>query len=98
MQDKLHFDFVGLQSNEKFNTIQKNNTKEIKTMIKALKTLYDELVKDFDLDDVYNDYLTLNTGRNGRRALWFVDEFNSVAVWVDTNTLVTPEELEQNFL
>ena len=44
------------------------------------------------------EYLTINTGRNGRDYAWYGDEHNSVAVDTETLDVLSSIEIEEQFL
>ena len=44
------------------------------------------------------EYLTINTGRNGRDYAWYGDEHNSVAVDIETLDVLSSIEIEEQFL
>ena len=40
-------------------------------------------------------YLTVNTARNGRDAVWYFDGINQLAYYIDTNDKLTDDEIEE---
>lgn len=64
-------------------------------MLVALKKLYEEIGFENVLSDIENDYLTENSCRNGRDVLWYMDENNNVAIYIDTLEFLTEEEIEK---
>ena len=54
-----------------------------------INKLYDYMGYDIDsLDnDTEHDYLTCNTGSNGKDYLWYMDETKSVAIDMDGNII-----------
>jgi len=64
--------------------------------LEAIKKAYEEA--GYDNPDIIADvdfgYLTLNTARNGRDVVWYLDECNSIAVYVDTCEILSIEEME----
>lgn len=66
-------------------------------MLAAIKKLYEEIgFEDVDvLSDIEHDYLTENTCRNGRDVLWYIDEANNIAIYIDTLEFLTEEEIEK---
>lgn len=67
---------------------------EAKTEEIAAVELLDYL--DFDLSDVEakieeersNGYLTTNTGRNGKRYIWYMDEANNAIIDIETGEII----------
>ena len=67
---------------------------EAKTEEIAAAELLDYL--DFDLSDVEakieeersNGYLTTNTGRNGKKYIWYMDESNNAAIDLETGEII----------
>ncbi len=49
------------------------------------------------LGDMERDYLTVNETINGREVLWYLDEANEVAIFTDTLTFLTADEIANNF-
>lgn len=48
---------------------------------------------------IADDSITVNTCRNGRRVVWIVaSENNDVAMYVDTEEVLTDEEVEKELL
>ncbi len=67
---------------------------------KAIKNIYDTL--GLDKPDIKNDrkhgYLTDNVARNGRNVLWYLDETNDIAIYIDTLEQLTEEEIEKELV
>lgn len=63
-------------------------------MITAIKKLYEELNTEFHLEDVKNDYLTQHTARNGKEVLWYLDEANNKAIYIDDCIILAEDEIE----
>lgn len=63
-------------------------------MITAIKKLYEELNMEFHLEDVKNDYLTQHTARNGKEVLWYLDEANNKAIYIDDCIILAEDEIE----
>lgn len=66
----------------------------------AIEMIYRQL--GMDLDNVDNDaehnLLTVNTGRTGREAVWYLDFIgNESAVYTDTLQFLAREEIEAEF-
>lgn len=66
-------------------------------MIKAIEKVYSVagIESESIFDDIKKDYLTLNTCRNGREVVWYMDESKNVAVYVDTLEVLSNEEIEK---
>lgn len=62
----------------------------------AIKHLYELLDIDEDSinNDIEHDYLTIDTGRNGRDVAWYCDENRNKAVYIDNLEELTDEEIE----
>ena len=43
------------------------------------------------------DYLSVNTGRDGKEYVWYLDEKNNVAADIETGKFLSEEEIEKNF-
>lgn len=58
--------------------------------------LYDDLSMDSEniAEDYEHDYLTLNTGRDGRIYAWYIDEVRDGAICVDDLKILDEEEIE----
>jgi len=41
------------------------------------------------------DYLTINTGRNGRDYAWYADESHNIAVDIETLEVLTNQEIDK---
>lgn len=69
-------------------------------ILKAITTLYNEL--SFNEPDVINDinngYLTDHESRSGRPVLWYMDETNNKAIYVDNLLILSDEEIEKELL
>ncbi len=67
---------------------------------KAIKEIYNILgVNEPDIEnDRKHDYLTDNVARNGRDILWYLDESNNIAIYVDTLERLTEEEIEKELM
>lgn len=65
------------------------------SVLKAIKKLYKELgISSPDvLADIERDALTENTCRNGRDVVWYLDNENDVAVYIDTLEILSDEEI-----
>lgn len=63
----------------------------------AIKKLYSKLNGEHDvLEDIKNDKLTENKGRNGRLVIWYLDvDGNEAAIYVDTLEFLDKEEIER---
>lgn len=46
----------------------------------------------------YADNLTINTGRNGQKYAWYVDDNHDVCMNIDTLEIVSEEEIEEQLL
>lgn len=75
------------------------NEKEMNVVKKALEYInYSDVANDPDeikrwIDD---DSITINTCRNGRDVVWiYASESNSVAMYIDTEEVLTDEEIEK---
>lgn len=72
---------------------------ELNEHMDAVKEIYDELGLNTTQEGVENDYrhdyLTLNTARNGRDVLWYMDSLDNVAIYVDTLVFLNEEEIEK---
>lgn len=66
-----------------------------KSVLLAIKKLYQHLGTDSVIEDIDGDTLTENQCRNGRNVLWYLDETNNVAIYIDTLELMTEEEIEK---
>lgn len=43
-------------------------------------------------------YLTVNTARNGRDAVWYFDGINQLAYYIDNNDKLTDDEIEEQLV
>lgn len=66
---------------------------ENKTLM-ALEKLYKKLNMEHVLDDIRHDYLSECVCRNGREALWYMDESINVAIYTDTLEFLTLDEID----
>lgn len=76
-------------------------TKKTPELIRAIFKLYDEMGYSTDellissiISDFENDYLTVNTTRDGREVLWYIDSTHEACVVIETGEVLTPEEVE----
>lgn len=66
------------------------------SVLAAIEKIYEEIPGEHDvLNDINHDYLTENTCRNGRNVLWYIDEANNIAIYIDTREFLTEEEIEK---
>lgn len=70
------------------------------SILKAMQVLYDYIgnTEPDILNDIEHGYLTENTGRSGRDVVWYADENNDVAVYVDTLEILSDEEIDRELL
>lgn len=63
----------------------------------AIVKLYKELCFECPnvISDIENDALTENVCRNGREVIWYMDEANCKAIYIDTLEFLTEEEIEK---
>ena len=85
-----------------------NNFEYTEQEVKAMKAALNEIDIDSDRDslslNIKGDYLTTNTGRDGKKYAWYLDDTNNVIVGVEdlkvyVNPLLPNEEwVAKNFL
>lgn len=68
------------------------------SVLKAMVKLYQKKGDSNILDDIEQGYLTDNTARSGREVLWYVDEGNNIAMYIDTLEFMSDEEIEKELL
>lgn len=71
------------------------------SFLEALTVLYSRLdLADDDnvIASIENDCLTSHKGRSGRDILWYLDATQNVAIYVDSLTFLTDEELDNELL
>lgn len=66
-----------------------------KSILAAIEKIYNKIGNRNIIDYIRHEYLTENTCRNGRDVLWFMDEDNNVAIYIDTLEFLTEEEIEE---
>nr|DAG57267.1 MAG TPA: hypothetical protein [Caudoviricetes sp.] len=59
--------------------------------------LYDDLSMDVEniAEDYKHDYLTINTGRDGRVYVWYIDEVSEGAICVEDLKNLDEEDIER---
>ena len=77
---------------------KKISQKELEAKLKALNESNIEPTLENIKHYEKCEYLTINTGRNGRDYAWYVDEHNSVAVDIKTLDVLSSTEIEELFL
>lgn len=82
----------------------KNEIEEIKKevdkeLMEALKKIREELPYiEWDiLEDFENNYLTVNTGRSGKKYLWYKDNSYEVCICLDTLEQIDNNTIEKEF-
>lgn len=77
--------------------VRKDIRREKMGKIEAMAKLYEEM--DFEnpdiAEDMKNDFLSECKCRNGREVLWYMDEANNKAIYIDTMEFLTDEEIEK---
>lgn len=74
--------------------MNKKNT----SVLKAMVMLYEELgYGEYILDDLKWDVLGEYIGRSGRLVLWYNDNNDEAAIYVDTLEFLSDEEIEKEF-
>lgn len=71
-----------------------------KSVLAALEKLYKEglnFIEYYVISDINDNVLTDNTGRSGRKVLWYNDNTNEAAIYIDTLEFLTNEEIEEEF-
>lgn len=71
-----------------------------KSVLAALEKLYKEglnFIEYYVISDINDDVLTDNTGRSGRKVLWYNDNTSEAAIYIDTLEFLTDEEIEEEF-
>ena len=75
--------------------MNKNNS-----VLAALEKLYKEglnFIEYYVISDINDNVLTDNTGRSGRKVLWYNDNTHEAAIYIDTLEFLTNEEIEEEF-
>lgn len=75
---------------------------ELNEHMDAVKEIYEEIGLSMTKENVETDYacdyLTLNTGRNGRDILWYMDSLSNIAIYVDTLVILNEDEIEEQLI
>ncbi len=71
-----------------------------KSILAAIRAMYvaHDLNPENILEHIIHYVLTENVARNGRDVLWYMDEVNNIAFYVDTLEELTEQEIEKELL
>lgn len=63
--------------------------------IDVIKKIYDELGFDDPnlFDDVMNDVLSEHVSRSGQHVIWYADDVNEIAIYIDTGEILSGLEI-----
>lgn len=97
--DELAYRLAGKGKDKK---VPSEIEKHIHNAAGLIRKLYDHIGRDADnIDDIKDsweyDYLTVNTGRDGKTYLWFADEFENCAICEDGTIVDDEKELDKLF-